>query len=299
MNIGPRLVPKLAPQMRLTPALRLALKLLQMPKLELEEAINLEIMENPVLEKYEPSEEEDSGFPERPGPVEEPHPEESIREGAGIQMDTYFEDPVENWGNAPAPSSLKDRNFNLENLGVGEYDLYHHLLRQLHLLNLTIEQRQLAEYIIGNLTPDGFLVATKEEIQDMGQTTSDSPKKEFDVDHRPAYTEENVTDVLGVVRGLDPIGIGFSTLRESLLWQLEVKGEQRDSLVCRIVDEKWEDFVHRRFEAIANYLKVPLPDQNLAVSKIIALEPRPGRHFNTECTRYIEPDVEVVKDGDD
>ena len=56
----------------------------------------------------------------------------------------------------------------LENTLTREPDLYDHLLWQLHLTELA-SQREIAELIIGNLDPEGFLVATLEEIREMGR----------------------------------------------------------------------------------------------------------------------------------
>src|SRR6202035_4741180 len=61
----------------------------------------------------------------------------------------------------------------IENSLTREPDLYDHLLWQLHMAEVEPRQREIAELIIGNLNPDGFLVATPEEIRAMGDRTAD------------------------------------------------------------------------------------------------------------------------------
>src|SRR5262249_58130382 len=83
----------------------------------------------------------------------------------------------------------------IENSLTREADLYDHLLWQLHMAEVTPRQREIVELIIGNLNPDGFLVATAEEIRAMGD------------DEGRQYTLEEVQEALAIVRAFDPPGI--------------------------------------------------------------------------------------------
>ena len=114
-----------------------------------------------------------------------------------------------------------------------------------------------------------------------------------------SYPREAVVEALELVRSLEPAGVACADLRESLLCQLDRLGEEEDSLTRRLVDEKWDLFRKRKFEQIAKELGIPLAKLKPVVEMISSLETRPGREFTTESTQYVEPDVHVVKVGDD
>ena len=144
---------------------------LALNKLELKEMINSEIVENPVLEESgditedeTPQREEVEAAPEAPVNGDGLDHEKSME---NIDLDAYFGDY---WEGPGASSMMEEREEPpIENSLRREADLYDHLLWQLHMAEVTPRQREIVELIIGNLTPDGFLVATVEEIQGMGE----------------------------------------------------------------------------------------------------------------------------------
>jgi len=290
MPLEQKLKLQLSQRLVMTPSLQQAIKLLQMTRLELQNVLEQELVENPVLEENEePEVTEEPLQPEetRPATAENGKEEaldhrESIAE---VDLESYFGD----WEDMPSPPhGPEDRELPpLENVLTREDDLYDYLLWQLHMSDVPERQRQLAELIIGNLTPDGFLVATAEEIRTLAGSGAEG-----------AYTSEDVEKALAVVRSLDPPGIACADLRESLLLQLERRGE-RDSLAWRVVSEHWDAFLRRQFPAIAKAIGVDLALLEPAVELIRTLDLRPGRRFSTERTHYVEPDVAIVKVGDD
>ena len=114
----------------------------------------------------------------------------------------------------------------------------------------------------------------------------------------PGYPRAEVEQALELVRGFEPPGVACTSLRDSLLRQLDVRGEPEDSLARRLIAEKWDLVKKRKFEAIAKDFGVPLQALRPAVETVRTLEIRPGREFNTERTQYVEPDVHVVKVGE-
>jgi RNA polymerase sigma-54 factor len=143
------------------------------------------------------------------------------------------------------------------------------------------------ELIIGNLNPDGFLVATLDEILAMG----DAEGRE--------YTMAEIEEALCIVRSFDPPGIACVDLRESLLLQMDMKGIEAESLARRMVDEAWDLFLRRQFPAVAKKLNVDLPELEAALEVVRTLETHPGRQFSTDRPHYIEPDVFVRRVGDE
>jgi RNA polymerase sigma-54 factor len=207
---------------------------------------------------------------------------------ADIDLDAYFNDYWE--ASPPYTPRPEERELPpLENTLTREPDLYDHLHWQLHMSDVPARRREIAELIIGNLDPDGFLVATVEEMAAMGGA-----------DNGDAYAVEEVQEALDLVRGFDPPGVGCSDLRESLLRQLAQREEGPiRELARRIVADHWELFLRRQFPGIAKELGLPLAELEPAVELIKSLETRPGRAHSSERTHYVEPDVAVIKVGED
>ncbi len=114
----------------------------------------------------------------------------------------------------------------------------------------------------------------------------------------PGYGAAQVEEALDVVRHLDPPGVASADLRECLLFQLREQGEE-DSLAYRMLDEHWPKFLKRQFQAVAKALGCPLRDLEEPVEQVKQLETRPGRQFGGDRALYVEPDVAVVKVGDE
>ena len=294
MALEQKLSLKLAQKLVMTPSLQQAIKLLQMTRMELETLLTQELVENPVLEESseiqeeEPTREEIDREREQREVLEvQPNGEviDHNQSMENIDLDAYFGDYWEGQGTM---SMMEERDEPpIENSLTREPDLYDHLLWQLHMAELTPRQREIAELIIGNLNPDGFLVATPEEIRDMGQ------------DEGREYSMEEVEEALAIVRAFDPPGIACVDLRESLLLQMDIKEVAPDDLARKVITDGWDLFLRRQFPAVAKKLNVELADLEPAVDLIRTLETHPGRRFSTERPHYIEPDVFVRRVGDE
>lgn len=133
---------RLSQQLILTPQLQQAIKLLQLNRMELEEAIQEELASNPFLEE-----------------AETPAEEEPTWEGSA-------------YSRGPRASRRKDPYEELpaleETIGV-EMTLQEYLLWQLRMADLGPEEMRIGSYIIGNIDEDGYLRASIEEIaKDLG-----------------------------------------------------------------------------------------------------------------------------------
>lgn len=334
MALEQKLSLKLAQRLVMTPSLQQAIKLLQMTRFELEGVLSQELVENPVLEENDLNSTAEENAAETANEAEETSDEaESMSD---IDLEAYFSDYAESWEGKGQSSVYEERQAPpLENTLAHEEDLYDHLLWQLHMMDVPARQREIAELIIGNLDHEGFLAATVPEIMAMGieieieeaevgeaevgeaepgfapeqeldtVASSDEDEDEDEVEEDPfaddpvgGYSREEVESALELIRSLDPPGVACFTLQESLLRQLDAKGEPKDSLVRRMIAEKWSEMKRRKFEAIAKDFGVALADLKPVVETIRGLELRPGREYDTDRTQYVEPDVHVVKVGD-
>jgi RNA polymerase sigma-54 factor len=286
MALEQKLSLKLAQKLVMTPSLQQAIKLLQMTRMELDTLLTQELVENPVLEESSDVVEDEA--PPREEERPEPPNGEELNHGESmenIDLDAYFGDYWEGSGHS---SMMEEREEPpIENSLTREPDLYDHLLWQLHMAEVTPRQREIAELIIGNLNPDGFLVATAEEIRAMGD------------DQERGYSMEEVQEALELVRSFDPPGVACHDLPESLLRQMDHLGVPSDSLARRMVSEAWDLFLRRQFPAVAKKLGTELSELEDAVELVRGLETHPGRKFSTERTHYIEPDVFVRRVSDE
>ena len=286
MALEQKLSLKMAQKLVMTPSLQQAIKMLQLTRMELETVLNQELVENPMLEMreemLEPQDKKELEE-ERKEKEDELDHEEAMEE---IDLEAYFNDVYE--GSSYSKSSLGVPEAPpLENTLSRDPDLYDHLLWQVHMSDIPTRIREIAELIVGNLDPDGFLTATIDELCELGTS---GPEEE-------PYEEEDVRQALAFVQSLDPPGVACSDLRESLIRQLQAEEEDEESLAFRMIADHWHLFLKRQFPAIAKELGVDLHDLEPHVERIKQLETRPGRGFSTENTHYVEPDVVIRKVG--
>ncbi len=266
-------------QLVMTQRLQQALKLLQVPTLELEQILRQELQANPLLEEVDPAEENNE---ETASEDEAPSASDSATDQATdepVDWDEYFKD---GFRGAAYEQEFDDED-QLERPPVFVPSGQQDLTQQLH---LTVEdelERRIGEYIIGCLNEDGFLVCTLEEIAAY-----------FEAD------QEQVAAVLAVIQGFDPPGIGSRDLRECLLLQLQAKG-QEDSQEAHIVNQHFEALKTRKFGDIAREMKITPKEVQQIAERIGELDPKPGLSTVGESARYIVPDLVVLKieeDGD-
>jgi RNA polymerase sigma-54 factor len=319
MALEQKLALKLAQRLVMTPSLQQAIKLLQMTRTELETLVSQELAENPVLEEGTEARDEAEEKEEAAAAAEKPaeQPAEAATNGEldhgesidNIDLDAYFGEYWESSG-YPSMREHRDNDFRPENNLTVEPDLYDHLLWQLHMTDAPPRLRAIAEAIIGNLDPDGFLVATEEEICALG---SDRPGE-------AGWGADEVARALALVRGFDPPGVAWPDLRACLIAQLDAlgskaereaaeeapangrerpDGERTRELARAMLAEHWEPFLRRQFAVVGKRMAVDLAELEPAVELIRTLETRPGRKFGSERAHYIEPDVHVYRVGDE
>ena len=293
MALEQKLSLKLSQRLVMTPSLQQAIKLLQMTRLELEAVVAQELEINPILEEAEDIEEdEDDGLPLEAATqdvIEEPPTPELIERQRleQVAFEAYLDDASGDDGGSYGESENREAP-PLENTLTREPDLYDHLLWQIHLSDFPPRDREIAELIVGNLNPDGFLAASLEEIRDLANADHDQP-----------LAMDELRMVLERVRRLDPPGIACANLRDSLLLQLDLRGEPADSLTRLVLADHWDLFLRRQYAVVARALGVTLADLEPVIEDIKTLQTRPGRKFTNDRTHYIEPDVYVLKVGDE
>ncbi len=282
-----RLQLKLATKLVMTPNLQLAIKLLQLNKMELIEAVNAELQENPTFDlesvssdpvtagNENTSQEQQSDL--APGATEGMSREEKNSLGE-MDWDSYFDNGAD-YGYFPKEEKTP---FAYENIIHTSQTLMEHLLWQLSLTRVTREQQQLAVRIIGNLTDDGYLKQPLDEIA-----------------LRLSVSVEEIQDVLKIIQEFDPVGVGARDLRECLLIQVQNSEFYQHPLAESIIRDHLGDIERNTIKDIAKVLQVSLEEVQAAVEYIKTLEPKPGRAYETSTTQYIQPDVYIYKIDDE
>jgi len=168
--LQPKLHLKVSQRQILTPGLVQMVSVLALNKLELRDMITAEMVENPVLEELEDSvpllddavrreEERERVAPEENTvtAVEKKDPFEEIDFGSFFQE--YLDPGYRSRGEM---EEIERPSF--ENFLSKPTTLSDHLAWQLGALSVTPEVREAAEIIIGNLSEDGYLIASDEEL---------------------------------------------------------------------------------------------------------------------------------------
>src|SRR5271170_1867521 len=168
--LQPRLSLKVSQRQILTPGLMQMVSVLALNKLELKEMIQSEIAENPILEELEenvPLLDDVAGREEMLDRPVETQQAEAEREKADpfdeIDFGSYFQDYLDPGFRTPNCSEVTEKP-SIENFLSQPSTLTDHLLWQIGSLSFSPEERDAAEYIVGNLNEDGYLDATEEEL---------------------------------------------------------------------------------------------------------------------------------------
>ena len=308
MALEQKLRLKLAQRLVMTPSLQQAIKLLQLSRLELEETLAQEILENPVLDVEETDEQIDeiessseaatdgAGEGSQETPAEPPQGDDGLptEEEAyqDIDVEAFFADYIgDHRPEGPSMSAADPREgVPLENVLSVSGGLSDHLLWQLHLGDCDERTVAIAEYIIGNLDEDGFLHGSDEEIAEATGASVDE-----------------VVEAVAKVRELDPPGVASRSLQECLGLQIDElievcnDPEEREILAraAMVIQDHWDTFLHQRWEKLAAACECEVGALKDVVEVIHRLEPKPGRIFHQERNQYIEPDVHIRKVDDE
>jgi RNA polymerase sigma-54 factor len=264
----------------MTPKLQQAIKLLQVPALELQQMLKQELMTNPMLEEPEENEEV---TPEETVPEKSGEDEGELKTSENeIDWDRYLRDGFEMGSRAAGEREEAEHSEEpMRRVPVVKVTLQEHLMSQLRMVTDSEENVKIGEFIVGNLDSDGFLDISTEEMAKL-----------------LSVEDSKVIEVLSIIKTLDPVGVGAVDLRECLLIQLEQAG-LTESIAYAIVNDHFKDFLQRRYPEISRKLKRSVQDIQAAEETIGKLDPRPGARFSTEEPHYIVPDLIVEKVDDD
>ena len=261
---------KLGQSLTMTPQLQQAIRLLQLPVMDLSAQIQEALEENIMLEMEE---------------LPDEAPKTSSETTAEIQ--TVVAD--ENW-QASAMERVRDSGWNGESRPVSEFadlsgqTLREHLLWQLELENFSPREAVIGEALIDAINDDGYLTADFDDIQDS-------------IDRDAAITAEEIEAALHKVQRLDPVGIGARSLSECLKLQLaQLEGDTPGrELALAIASDHLDLVADQQYGELRRSHRASVEDLEGALALIRGCHPKPGLAVSPPSAEYVVPDVFVRK----
>ncbi len=280
---------KLSQQLVMTPQLQMAIKLLQLSRLELVDTIRQELEENPALEEVQEEIRPEEGLGDGPDYDAAEGKAGDAAEAQEVKIEEKLPEDID-WSNyIDGYNSPGRTSFESEAKEAPRYEAFiaqrellsSHLLWQFLMISPSREEERIGSLIVGNLNRNGFLEVSVEELAEMS-----------------GASVTRVEAVLSLFQGFDPVGVCARDLQESLLIQARHYGCD-DPIVQKIIQHHMTHLENKNYRAVAKALKVSIDQVVDAVNVIRGLEPRPGRQFSDDAPHYINPDIYVYKLEDD
>ncbi len=275
-------------QQRLSPMQIQVIKMLEYPSIELEERIREEMVENPALEIDTDVQNDDTYDEIR---------EEEVRQSAddlelawiGDGDDLEDRDEIPGYRLHINNRSADDTTYQREQ--SNGQDLSDYLLEQLHTLNLSPLERQIGEYLIGNVDSNGYIRREVESLVD-----------DFAASQGVVVEDDAINQALDIIQSLEPVGVGAFDLQECLSIQLAAKRREANhpkevvKLAIDIVDRNFDMLARKQYDAIMRKFNVNRDLLEEAMTLIKHLNPNPGASFGCGAdtiSQTITPDFVV------
>ncbi|MCY4044663.1 MAG: RNA polymerase factor sigma-54 [Cellvibrionales bacterium] len=287
---------KLGQQLKMTPQLQQAIKLLQLSTLDLQHEIQEALDSNPLLEVAE-----DTGINDTEQTTTESESARDTQEFSTAELSTdelWEQNTIPNdlsidaqWEEIYQPqnpitpvAAPQDADNNFDYKTSSTETLQDHLFWQLNLTQLVESDRAIALAIIDAISPTGFLSVSKTELFEGVKGNSDLEIEEFEA-------------VRQLIMEFDPLGCGSENLQECLDFQLSLLPEKTPFLNdAKVIVKKYLPLLGNHDYAQLRR-KTRLKENRLksAIELIQSLQPTPGESIESEPTEYITPDVFVKK----
>src|SRR5690606_14496477 len=284
--LKPALQLKLGQQLTMTPQLQQAIRLLQLPVLELQAQIREALETNVMLES-----EDEVGSLETGDTGLEPQ-FEATAPGAEASESTEREQEVDliddpDWSDSqvtgPSESPWSGDGDEVQDFASARGEtLQEHLLWQLEMSRLDEPETRIGAAIIDAINDDGYVIEPLEEIA-------------RNLQPEIVATVEEVERVLKHVQQMDPAGVGARSVSECIqlqLRQLDPNTPGRDTALV-IAANYLDEVAEQQYTLLRRQLRVSEEELEHALVLVRACQPRPGSSVHSVPTEYIVPDVFV------
>ena len=248
---------------KLSPLQIQTIKMIELPQMDLMQRIEKDLEENPVLEEVTEDPETQEGAPKN------------------VSLDDYRHDDTPSY-RLYVNNQGKDLKPEYNTFQVKE-SFQQSLLHQLGYCKLDTRQMQIATFIVGMIGDDGYL---RRDLESLADDLAFKTGLETDV--------QELEDLLKVIQGFDPPGVGARDLRECLLLQIyALPSTPARDLAGKILEDYFEEFTKKHFSKIMQRLSVSDEELKAAMNEIRRLNPRPGGQVDDS---YSEQAQQVVPD---
>ncbi len=272
----------------ITPQMKQSLAILQMPIVELEQELSNILEENPVLEAveddgsddlYDFDNNESNNLSED---IEDTQDKDKnldnlVEKVTGDDWEEYI--GYEKLDDISYKSTNDENSFDIEQVIGAKESLYEHLIYQLNINIIDKEERLIGEYIIGNLSEDGY----------------------FRIDIKDACSELSVEEslfekVLDIIKTFTPSGIASSSLQECVI--VQIKDMNCDAVYVDLAEELLAGYSAElaafKYDDILKGMSIERDTFDYLLQLIKKTDPRPGLNFSGSDTKFITPDVFIV-----
>jgi RNA polymerase sigma-54 factor len=268
--LKPSLQLKIGQTLTMTPQLQQAIRLLQLPVMDLSAQIQEALEENIMLEMED--------LPDAPKTSSESTAEiETIKAEDSWQTRAMerIQDGGWNGEGRPPSNDFADQS--------GQ-TLREHLLWQLEMEDFSPREAVIGEAIVDAINDDGYLTIDLEEIRDF-------------IDQDAGVTDEEIQQALAKVQHLDPVGIGARSLSECLVLQLRQLEPSTPGveLAIRMATDHLAEIASQDYAEIRRTLRTSEKDFDEALALVKSCNPKPGQSVSPAPAEYVIPDVFVRK----
>lgn len=271
MDIKVNLNLKQTQKLVMTTEMQQSIQILQMTALELNNRIDAELLENPMLEFNDSSMES----------VESLQTEQAKKEDSKdtIDWEEYFQNEQSNeYRSTPSERYSSEDDYSFENFSYYETTLNEYLLLQFHVYAKQMSERDvlIGEYLIDCIDDNGYLIIDMDYICDLLQTETAEIEK-----------------MIALIQTFDPAGVGARDIKECLLIQLRQEGYV-EPIYEELIMNHLTDLAENQMRRISMATGLTLEEIADFKETIKTLEPKPGRAFtNFEGVKYVVPDGSI------
>lgn len=280
---------------KLAPKMIQSMEILQLPILALQERVEQELSENPMLEVQDV----DPNLPDEPEEEEvDPNRQTEDEKELVVKDNQTNEEDFERLANMDndMPESFDDfrtSSNRMQEAQDRQHDLManalerpeslnDYLIHQLAEMEIDDDHEQIAERIISTLDArnGGYFKSSLRDLLPAGHSAGDMQRAE---------------EALQIVQSLEPAGIAARDLRECLLNQLNPDIHMFEELQL-IIDKHLEDLAENRLPLIEKKTGISIERIQLAKHEFHHLNPKPGAAFLEAYVPIVAPDVIVETD---
>ena len=267
--LKPSLQLKLGQSLTMTPQLQQAIRLLQLPILDLNAQIQEALEENIMLEMED--------LPDVPRTSSD-----STAEVETIKADELWQ--------TRSLERTQDSGWNGEGRPISEFadesgeTLHEHLYWQLEIDNFTVREALIGEALVDSINDDGYLTDDIEEIISS-------------LHEQPPVTVDEAENTLTKLQRLDPVGVGARSLSECIIRQIEQLDSETPGyqLALDIAEGHLDLVAARDYGELRRGLRTSEENLHEALALVRGCNPKPGLAISPAAAQYVIPDVFVRK----